>query len=153
MTFPVVVYKCKSWTIKKAEHWRTGAFKLWCWRWLLRVLWTAKRSSPSILKEINPEYSSEGLILKLRLQYFGHLLQTADSLEKTLMLEEIEGKRKSGWQSMKWWIASPTSWTLTRASSGRRWGTGRPGMLQSMGSQRLRHDLATEQQQQPFLIK
>ena len=94
MVFPVVMYGCESWTIKKAECWRIDAFELWCWRRLLRVPWTARRSSQSILKEISPEYSLEGLILKLKLQYFGHLMWRTDSLEKTLMLGGIEGKRK-----------------------------------------------------------
>ena len=97
MVFPVVMYGCESWTIKKAEHWRIDAFELWCWRRLLRVHWTARRSNQSILKETNPEYSLEGLMLKLKLQYFGHLMQWADSLEKTLMLAKIEGKRR-GWE-------------------------------------------------------
>ena len=97
MVFPVVMYGCESWTVKKAEHWRIDAFELWCWRRLLRVHWTARRSNQSILKETNPEYSLEGLMLKLKLQYFGHLMQWADSLEKTLMLAKIEGKR-SGWE-------------------------------------------------------
>ena len=96
MVFPVVMYECESWTIKKAEHWKTDAFKLWCWRRLLRVPWTARRSSQSILKEISPEYSLKGLMLKLKLQYFGHLRQRANSLEKTLMLGKIEGKRRRG---------------------------------------------------------
>ena len=94
--FPVVMYGCESWTIKKAEHQSIDAFELWCRRRLLRVLWTAKRSNQSILKEINPEYSLEGLMLKLKLQYFGHLMQTANSLEKTLMLGNIEGRRRGG---------------------------------------------------------
>ena len=95
------MYRCESWTIKKAEHQRIDAFKLWCWRRLLRVPWTARRSNQSILKEINPEYSLEGLELKLKLQYFGHLMPTADSLEKTLMLRKIEGKKRRGWQRMR----------------------------------------------------
>ena len=99
---PVVKYGCQSWTIKKAEHQRIDAFELWCWRRLLRVPWTAKRSSQSILKEISPEYLLEGLMLKLKLQYFGHLMGRTDSLKKTLMLEKIEGKRKGGWQRMRW---------------------------------------------------
>ena len=99
---PVVKYGCQSWTIKKAEHRRIDAFELWCWRRLLRVPWTAKRSSQSILKEISPEYLLEGLMLKLKLQYFGHLMGRTDSLKKTLMLEKIEGKRKGGWQRMRW---------------------------------------------------
>ena len=94
--FPVVMYGSESWTIKKAEHQRIDAFKLWCWRRLLRVPWTARRSNQSILKEINPEYSLEGLMLELKLQYFGHLMQRADSLEKTLMLGKIEGRRRRG---------------------------------------------------------
>ena len=99
--FPVVMYGCESWTIKKAEHWRIDAFELWCWRRLLKVPWTARRSNQSILKEISPEYSLEGLMLKLKLQYFGHLMRRTDSLEKTLMLGKIEGGRRSGWQRMR----------------------------------------------------
>ena len=102
MVFPVVMYECESWTIKKAEHQRIDAFILWCWRRLLRVIWTAMRSNQSILKEINPEYLLEGLMLKLKLQYFGHLMRRTDSLEKTLMLEQIEGKRRRGQQRMRW---------------------------------------------------
>ena len=96
MVFPVVMYGCESWTIRKAEGQRIDAFELWCWRSLLRVPWTARRSNQSILKEISPEYSLEGLMLKLKLQYFGPLMRRADSLEKTLMLEKIEGRRKRG---------------------------------------------------------
>ena len=102
MVFVVIVYGCESWTIKKAEHRRTDAFELWCWRRLLRVPWTARRSNQSILKEISPEYSFEGLMLKLKLQYFGHLMRIADSLEKILMLGKIEGRRRSGRQRMRW---------------------------------------------------
>ena len=102
MVFPVVMYGCESWTIKKAEHWRTDAFELWCWRRLLRVPWTERRSNQSILKEMNPEYSVEALMLKLKLQCFGHLLQRSDSLEKTLMLGKIEGRRRRGWQMVGW---------------------------------------------------
>ena len=102
MVFPVVMYGCESWTIKKAEHRRIDAFELWCWRRLLRVPWTAKRSNQSILKEISPEYSLEELMLKLKLQYFGHLMQRADSFEKTLMLGKIECRRRRGWQRMRW---------------------------------------------------
>ena len=101
MVFPVVMYERESWTIKKAEHQRIDAFKLWCWRRLLRIPWTARRSSQSILKEIRPEYSLEGLMLKLKLQYFGYLMQRTDSLEKTLMLGKIEGKTR-GQQRMRW---------------------------------------------------
>ena len=102
MVFPVVMYGCESWTIKKAEHRRTDAFELWCWRRLLRVPWTARRSKQSILKEIIPEYSLGGLILKLKLQYFGHLMRRTDLLEKTLMLGKIEGGRRRGQQRMRW---------------------------------------------------
>ena len=102
MVFPVVMYGCESWTVKKAEHQRIDAFELWCWRRLLRVPWTARRSNQSILKEISPGCSLEELMLKLKLQYFGHLMQRADSFEKTLMLRNIEGRRRRGWQSMKW---------------------------------------------------
>ena len=101
MVFPVVMYGCESWTIKKAESQRIGAFELWCWRKLLRVPWTARRSSQSILKEISPEYSLEGLMLKLKFQYFGHLMQRTDSLENTLMLGKIEGGRRKGQQRMR----------------------------------------------------
>ena len=102
MVFPGVMYGCESWTIKKAEHRRIDSFKLWCWRRLLRVPWTARRSNQSILKEISPGCSLEGLMLKLKLQYFGHLMRRADSLEKTLMLGKIEGRRRRGRQRMRW---------------------------------------------------
>ena len=100
--FPVVMYGCENWTIKKAEHWRTDALELWCWRWPLRVPWTARSSNQSILKEISPEYSLEGLMLKLKLQYFGHLMRRTDSLEKILMLGQTEGGRRRRWQRMRW---------------------------------------------------
>ena len=102
MVFPVVMYGCESWTLKKAEHRRIDAFELWCWRRLLRVPWTARRSSQSILKEVSPEYALEGLMLKLKLQYFGHLMRRTDSLEKTLMLGKIEGGRRRGRQRVRW---------------------------------------------------
>ena len=102
MVFPVVMYGCQSWTVKKAEHRRIDAFELWCWRRLLRVPWTARRSNQSILKEISPGCSLEGLMLKLKLQYFGHVMWRADSLEKTLMLGKIEGRRRRGRQRMRW---------------------------------------------------
>ena len=102
MVFPVVMYGCESWTIKKAERWRIDAFKLWCWRRLLRVPWTARRSIQFILKEISSGCSIEGVMLKLKLQYFGHLIWRTDSLEKTLMLGKIEGRRRRGWQRMRW---------------------------------------------------
>ena len=109
MVFPVVIYGCESWTIKKAEHQRIDAFELWCWRRLLRVPWTARISNQSILKEISPEYSLEGLLLKLKLQYFGHLMWTADSFEKTLILGKIEGRRRRGQQRMRWLDSIPDS--------------------------------------------
>ena len=102
MVFPVVMYGCESWMVKKAECQRTDTFELWCWRRLLRVPWTARRSNQSILKEISPGYSLEGLMLKLKLQYFGHLMQRAESFEKTLMLGKIEGRRRRGQQRMRW---------------------------------------------------
>ena len=102
MGFPVVMYGCESWTVKKAEHQRIDAFDLWCWRRLLRVPWTARRSNQSILKEVSPEYWLEGLMLKLKLQYFGHLMRRADSFEETLMLGKIEGRGRRGWQRMRW---------------------------------------------------
>ena len=102
MVFPVVRYRCESWTIKKAERWRIDAFELWCWRRLLRVPWTARRSNQFILKEPSPGCSLEGLMLRLKLQYFGHLMWRADSLEKTMMLGKIEGRRRRGWQRMRW---------------------------------------------------
>ena len=102
VVFPVVMYGCESWTIKKAEHRRIDTFELWCWRRLLRIPWTARRSNQSILKEIHPEYSLKGLMLKLKLQYFGHLMRRTDSLEKTLMLGKIEGKKRRGLQRMRW---------------------------------------------------
>ena len=148
MVFPVVMYGCESWTIKKAEHQRIDALELWCWRRPLRVPWTARRSNQSILKEINPEYSLEGLMLKLKLQYFGHLMQRANSLEKTLMLRKIKGRRRRRRQRTRCLDASLTQWTRVWARSGRWWRTGKPGVLYSMGSQRVRHDWATEQQQQ-----
>ena len=102
MVFPVVIYGCESWTINKAEHRRIDAFELWCWRRLLRIPWTTRRPNQSILKEISSEYALEGLILKLKLQHLGHLMRRTDSLEKTLMLGEIEGRRRRGWQRMRW---------------------------------------------------
>ena len=144
MVFPVVVYGCESWTVKKAECWIIDAFELWYWRRLLRVPWTARRSNQSILKEIRLEYSLERLMLKLKLWYFGHLMQRTDSLEKTLMWESLkvggEGDDR-GWDG---WMASLTRWTWVWASSGNWWWTGKPGMLQSMGLQKVGHDWETE---------
>ena len=144
MVFPVVMYGCESCTIKKAERRRMDAFELWCWRRLLRVPWTARRSNQSILKEISPGRSLEGLMLKLKLQYFGH------------MMEKYHWKRPWCWERLKaggegdnrgWdgWMASPTRWTWVWANSGSWWWTGRSGVLESMGSQTAGHDLATEQ--------
>ena len=141
MVFPVVMYGCESWTMKKAERQRIDAFELWCWRRLSRVPWTARRPNQSILKEISPGCSLEGLMLKLKLQYFSHLMQRADSLEKTLMLGKIEGRRRRGRQRMRW---SLTQWTWVWVDSGSWWWTGKPGVLQSMGSQRVGHDWVTE---------
>ena len=119
MVFPVVLYRRGSWTIKKAECWRIDAFELWRWIRLLRVPWTARRSNQSILKEINPEYSLEGLMLKLKLQYPGDLMQRTDSLKKTLILGKIEGKRRRGDRGWDGWMTSPTQWTWVWANSGR----------------------------------
>ena len=102
MVFPVVMYRCESWTIKKAEHRRIDAFELWCWRRILRVSWTARRSNQSILKEISPEYSLEGLMLKLKLQYFGHLMRRTNSLENTMMLGKIVGRKRRGRRRVRW---------------------------------------------------
>ena len=128
MVFPVVMYGCESWTIKKAEHQRIDAFELWCWGRLLRVPWTSRRSNPSILKETSPECSLEGLMLKLKLQYFGHLMRRADSFEKTLL-----GKMKAGGEGddRGWdgWMASLTQWIWVWVNSRSWWWTGRPGML------------------------
>ena len=143
IVFSVVMYGCESWTIKKAEWQRTDAFEMWCWRRLLRVLWTAKRANQSILKEISPEYSLEGLMLKL--QYFGHVMQRPDSLEKTLMLGKIEGKRTRGHEMVgchHWLHGHEFEWTQ------RCWKTGKPGMMQSMVLQRAGHNWVTEKQQQ-----
>ena len=142
--FPVVMYRCESWTIKKAERWRIDAFELWCWRMLLRVPWTARRSNQSILKDISPEYSLEGLMmLRLQLQYFGHLMRT-DLFEKNLMLGKIEGGRRGDDRGWGGWMTSPTQWTWVWINSGSWWWTGRPGMLQSMGLPRVRPDWVTE---------
>ena len=141
--FPVVMYGCESWTIKKAECQRIDAFELRCWRRLLRVPWNA-RSTQSILKKISAEYSLEGPMLKLKLQYFGHLMRSTHSLAKTLMLGKIEGSRRRGRQRMRW-LNGITDWTdMSLSKLHGWWKTGNPGMLQSMGSQRVRRNWATE---------
>ena len=146
------MYGCESWTIKKAECQSIDAFELWYWRRLLRVPWTARRSNQSILKEISPEYSLERLMLKLKLQNFGHLMQRTDSLEKTLMLGKTEGRRRRGRQRMRWLDGITDSMTWVWENSRRQWRKGKPGVLQFMGSQRVRHDLLTEQQQSSELM-
>ena len=142
--FPVVMYGCKSWTIKKAEHWIIDALELWCWRRLLRVPWTARRSNHSILKEINLEYSLEGLILKLKLRYFGHLIWRTDSLEKIWSWERLKTIGKGDDRGWDGWMTSPTLWTCIWTSFRSWWWTGRPGQLQSMGFQRVRDYWGTE---------
>ena len=133
MIFPAVMYGCESWTIKKTDHWRIDAFKLWCWRRLLRVPQTARRSNQSILNEISPEYSLEGLMLKLKLQYFGHLMQRADSLKRPWCWERLKARGEGDDRGWDGWMASLTWWTWVWTSSRSWWWTGRPGMLQSMG--------------------
>ena len=155
MVFPVVMYGCESWTIKKAEHQRIDVFELWCWRRLLRVPWTTRKSTQSILKEISPEYLLEGLMLKLKLQYFGHLMWRTDSLEKTLMLGKIEGARRRGWQTIRWLdgITGSMDMSLSKfrelVMDREAWraavhGVEKSGVLQSMGSKRVGQDWETE---------
>ena len=144
MVFPVIMYGCKSWTIKKAEHWIIDAFELWYWGRLLRVLWTARRSKESILKETSPGCSLEGLMLKLKLQYFGHLMRRADSFERPWCWERLRAGGDGDDRGWDGWMASPTQWTWVWVNSGNWWWTGRPSMLRFMGSQRVRHDWATE---------
>ena len=144
MVLLVVMYRCESWTIKKAEHGRIDAFELWCWRRLLIVPWTARRSSQSILKEISPEYSLEGLMLKLKLQYFGHLIQRTDSLEKTLMLGKIEGGRRRGQQRMRWLDGITDSINMSLSKLWELVMDREACMIQPMGLQRVGHNQTTE---------
>ena len=133
MVLPLVMYGCESWTVRKAEHRRIDAFELWCWRRLLRVPWTARKSN-------SPGCSLEGLMLRLNLQYFGHLMQRVDSLEKTLMLGGIGGRRRRGWQRMRWLDGITDSMHMSWVNSGSWWWTGKPSVLLFMGSQRVGHD-------------
>ena len=149
MIFPIVIYGCESWTIKKAECRTIDAFELWCWKRLLRVPWTARKSNQSIVKEINPEYSLEGLMLKLNLQYFGHLMWRADSLKRPWWWERLKAGGEGDNRGWDGWMASPTRWTWVWASW---WWTGKPGVLQSMGLQRVGHDWAIELNWKYYLV-
>ena len=144
IVFPGVMYGCESWTIKKAECQRIDAIEVWCWRRLLRVPWTGRRYNQSILKEITPEYSLEGLILKLELQYFGHLMQRTDSLEKTLMLGKIKGRRRRGWQRIRWLDDITDSMDMGLGERSVLVMDMRPGVLWSLGLQWVRYDWATK---------
>jgi len=144
MVFPVVMYGCESWTVKKTECWRIDAFELWCWRRLLRVPWTTRRSNQSILKEISPGCSPEGMMLKLKLQYFGHLMRKVDSLEKIWCWEGLGAEGEGDDRGWDGWMASLTWWTWVWVNSRSWWWTGRPGVLGYMGSQSVGHDWVTE---------
>ena len=142
MVFPVVMYRCESWTIKKAECWRINTFELWCWRRLLRVPWTARSSNQKILKKISPEYSLKGLMLKLR--YFGHLMQDLTDWKRPWYWERLKVGGKGDDKGWDGWMASPTRWTWVWVSYRKWWRTGKPGVLQFTGLQRVGHDWATE---------
>ena len=144
MFFPIIMYGYENWAIKKAEHQRIDAFELWCWRRLLRVPWTVRRSNQSILKETIPGCSLEGLMLKLKFHYFGYLMRRTDSLEKTLMLGKIKGRGEGDDRGLDGWMESLTWWTWVWASYRSWWWTGKPVMLQSVGSQRIGHNWETE---------
>ena len=144
LVLPVVMYRCESWTIKKAECRRIDAFGLWCWRRLFKSSLDCKEIQPCILKEISPGCSLEGLMVKLKFQYFGCLVWRADSFEKILMLGKIEGRWRGDDRGWDGWMASPTQWTWLWVNSGSWWWTGRPGVLQSMGLQRVGQDWATK---------
>ena len=144
MVLLVVMYECKSWTLKKAEHQGIDAFELWCWRRLLRVPWTARRSNQSVLKEISPEYSLEGLMPRLKLQYFGHLIEELTHWKRPWCWERLKAGGEGDKRGWDVWMASLTQLTWVWANSGRWWWTGKPGMLQSMGSQRVGHYWLTE---------
>ena len=144
MAFQVVIYGCESWTTKKAEHQRIYALELWCWRRLLRVPWTARRANQSILKEISPGCSLQGLMLKLKLQYFGHLMRKLTHLKRSWCCKRLRAGGEGDDRGWDGWMASLTRWTWVWVDSGSWWWTGRPGVLQSMGSQRVGHDWVTE---------
>ena len=144
MVYPVVIYGCESWTVKKAEHRRINAFELWCWRKLLRVPWTARRYNQSILKEISPGCSMEGLMLKLKLQYFGHLMEELTHWKRLWCWEGLGAGGEGDDRGWDVWMALPTRWTWVWVNSRSWWWTGRPGVLRVMGSRRVGHDWATE---------
>ena len=145
MVFPVVMHGCESWTIKKTEHQRINAFELWCWRRLLRVPWTARTSNQSIWKEMSPEYSLEGLMWKLKLQYFVHLMRRTDSWKRPWCWERLKAGGEEGGRGWDGWMASLIQWTWVSVSCGSWWWTGKPGMLQSMDFQTVGHDWAAEE--------